>query len=76
MKVIKTVGLAKAIRFNVGGALSQVQKHGWSWMLLGGRSATLLIDEPVAGMTAQEPSAPRELLTSLAGEPHRDCGRE
>jgi urea transport system ATP-binding protein len=51
------------------GALSHGQKQ---WleigMLLVAEPRLLLIDEPVAGMTAQETERTAELLTSLAGE--------
>jgi urea transport system ATP-binding protein len=67
-EVLKTVGLAKH-RFMLAGALSHGQKQ---WleigMLLAADPRLLLIDEPVAGMTAQETERTAELLTSLAGE--------
>lgn len=67
-EVLKTIGLAKH-RFMLAGALSHGQKQ---WleigMLLVAEPRLLLIDEPVAGMTAQETERTAELLTSLAGE--------
>ena len=66
--VLKTIGLAQH-RFMLAGALSHGQKQ---WleigMLLAADPRLLLIDEPVAGMTAQETERTAELLTSLAGE--------
>jgi len=60
--VLKTIGLTEH-RNMLAGALSHGQKQ---WleigMLLAAQPRLLLIDEPVAGMTAQE------LLTSLAGK--------
>ncbi|ADZ89423.1 urea ABC transporter ATP-binding protein UrtD [Marinomonas mediterranea] len=56
-------------RFMKAGALSHGQKQ---WleigMLLVSDPRLLLIDEPVAGMTAQETERTAELLTSLAGD--------
>ncbi|MCV6624848.1 MAG: urea ABC transporter ATP-binding protein UrtD, partial [Cellvibrionaceae bacterium] len=66
--ILDTVGLA-AQRRQLAGALSHGQKQ---WleigMLLASQPKLLLIDEPVAGMTAQETERTAELLTSLAGE--------
>jgi urea transport system ATP-binding protein len=65
--VIDTVGLREQI-FQQAGALSHGQKQ---WleigMLLVSEPRLLLVDEPVAGMTAQETESTAELLTSLAG---------
>jgi len=65
--VLKTIGL-EAERFKQAGALSHGQKQ---WleigMLLISDPRLLLVDEPVAGMTAQETERTAELLTSLAG---------
>ena len=59
----------KEQRFLLAGALSHGQKQ---WleigMLLVADPRLLLIDEPVAGMTAKETEHTAELLTSLAGE--------
>lgn len=67
-QVLATIGL-KEQRFMLAGALSHGQKQ---WleigMLLVSEPRLLLIDEPVAGMTAQETERTAELLTSLAGE--------
>jgi len=67
-EVLKIIGLAKH-RFMLAGALSHGQKQ---WleigMLLAADPRLLLIDEPVAGMTAQETERTAELLISLAGE--------
>ncbi|WP_308366459.1 MULTISPECIES: urea ABC transporter ATP-binding protein UrtD [unclassified Microbulbifer] len=67
-RVLETIGLAKA-RYQLAGALSHGQKQ---WleigMLLAAEPRLLLIDEPVAGMTAEEAERTAELLTSLAGE--------
>ncbi|WP_293614738.1 urea ABC transporter ATP-binding protein UrtD [Porticoccus sp.] len=67
-EVINIIGL----NFHRGmpaGALSHGQKQ---WleigMLLVSQPRLMLIDEPVAGMTAQETEHTAELLTSLAGE--------
>ncbi|MBT8063194.1 MAG: ATP-binding cassette domain-containing protein, partial [Gammaproteobacteria bacterium] len=53
----------------LAGALSHGQKQ---WleiaMLLVSEPRLLLIDEPVAGMTAEETERTAELLTSLAGD--------
>ena len=66
--VLETIGLAKQ-RHMLAGALSHGQKQ---WleigMLLAAQPRILLIDEPVAGMTAQETERTAELLTSLAGK--------
>jgi urea transport system ATP-binding protein len=66
--VIDTVGLREQI-FQQAGALSHGQKQ---WleigMLLVSEPRLLLVDEPVAGMTAQETESTAELLTSLAGD--------
>ena len=67
-EVLKIIGLSDQ-RFMQAGALSHGQKQ---WleigMLLVSDPRLLLIDEPVAGMTAQETERTAELLTSLAGE--------
>ncbi|RDL45458.1 urea ABC transporter ATP-binding protein UrtD [Marinomonas piezotolerans] len=67
-EVLAIIGL-KELRFMKAGALSHGQKQ---WleigMLLVSDPRLLLIDEPVAGMTAQETERTAELLTSLAGE--------
>lgn len=67
-EVLTTIGLTEQ-RFMLSGALSHGQKQ---WleigMLLIANPRLLLIDEPVAGMTAQETERTAELLTSLAGE--------
>ncbi len=66
--VLELIGL-KEQRFMQAGALSHGQKQ---WleigMLLASDPRLLLIDEPVAGMTAQETERTAELLTSLAGD--------
>jgi urea transport system ATP-binding protein len=66
--VLDTIGLSKQ-RHQLAGALSHGQKQ---WleigMLLVAEPRLLLVDEPVAGMTAQETERTAELLTSLAGE--------
>lgn len=66
--ILETIGL-KEQRLMLAGALSHGQKQ---WleigMLLIADPRLLLIDEPVAGMTAQETERTAELLTSLAGE--------
>ena len=66
--VLKIIGLSKQNALQ-SGALSHGQKQ---WleigMLLVADPRLLLIDEPVAGMTAQETERTAELLTSLAGE--------
>ncbi len=68
VSVLDTIGLS-AQRNQLAGALSHGQKQ---WleigMLLVSEPRLLLIDEPVAGMTAQETERTAELLTSLAGE--------
>ena len=67
-EVLAVIGL-KQQRFMLAGALSHGQKQ---WleigMLLMADPRLLLVDEPVAGMTAQETERTAELLTSLAGE--------
>ena len=67
-EVFKIIGLKGQMRM-LAGALSHGQKQ---WleigMLLIADPRLLLIDEPVAGMTAQETERTAELLTSLAGE--------
>ncbi|MEX0740358.1 MAG: urea ABC transporter ATP-binding protein UrtD [Pseudohongiella sp.] len=66
--VLATIGLS-ALRSRPAGVLSHGQKQ---WleigMLLVSDPRLMLIDEPVAGMTAQETEKTAELLTSLAGE--------
>lgn len=66
--VLTTIGLAE-LRNRPAGVLSHGQKQ---WleigMLLVSDPRLMLIDEPVAGMTAQETEKTAELLTSLAGE--------
>jgi urea transport system ATP-binding protein len=66
--VLTTIGL-KELRNRPAGVLSHGQKQ---WleigMLLVSDPRLMLIDEPVAGMTAQETEKTAELLTSLAGE--------
>ncbi len=66
--ILSLIGLAEQ-RFMPAGALSHGQKQ---WleigMLLAADPRLLLIDEPVAGMTAEEAERTAELLTSLAGE--------
>lgn len=67
-EVLAIVGLGEQ-RNLLAGALSHGQKQ---WleigMLLVSDPRLLLIDEPVAGMTAQETERTAELLTSLAGD--------
>ncbi len=67
-EVLEIISL-QAERNQLAGALSHGQKQ---WleigMLLVSDPRLLLIDEPVAGMTAQETERTAELLTSLAGE--------
>lgn len=67
-EVLSIIGLS-ALRRMPAGALSHGQKQ---WleigMLLVSQPRLMLIDEPVAGMTAQETEHTAELLTSLAGE--------
>lgn len=67
-EVLNIIGLAE-LRNNLAGSLSHGQKQ---WleigMLLVASPRLLLVDEPVAGMTAQETERTAELLTSLAGE--------
>ncbi len=66
--VLETVGLFDQV-YGMAGALSHGQKQ---WleigMLLVSDPRLLLVDEPVAGMTAQETENTAELLTSLAGK--------
>lgn len=66
--VLSIIGLSEQ-RAMIAGALSHGQKQ---WleigMLLIADPRLLLVDEPVAGMTAQETERTAELLTSLAGE--------
>lgn len=66
--VLTTIGLA-GLSNRPAGVLSHGQKQ---WleigMLLVSDPRLMLIDEPVAGMTAQETEKTAELLTSLAGE--------
>ena len=66
--VLDTIGLKQQHRL-LAGALSHGQKQ---WleigMLLVSEPRLMLVDEPVAGMTAQETERTAELLTSLAGE--------
>ena len=67
-EILKTIGLSKEMHY-LAGRLSHGQKQ---WleigMLLAAQPRVLLVDEPVAGMTAQETERTAELLTSLAGE--------
>ncbi len=67
-EVLEIIGL-KDHRMMLAGALSHGQKQ---WleigMLLVSEPRLLLVDEPVAGMTAQETERTAELLTSLAGD--------
>lgn len=67
-EAMETIGLAEQ-RFMLAGALSHGQKQ---WleigMLLIADPRLLLIDEPVAGMTAPEAERTAELLISLAGD--------
>lgn len=67
-EVLTTIGLKEHYHY-LAGALSHGQKQ---WleigMLLVANPRLLLVDEPVAGMTAQETEQTAELLTSLAGE--------
>ncbi len=66
--VIDTIGLQTQI-FQQAGALSHGEKQ---WleigMLLVSEPRLLLVDEPVAGMTAEETESTAELLTGLAGK--------
>lgn len=66
--VLDTIGLAE-VSEALAGSLSHGQKQ---WleigMLLMADPQVLLVDEPVAGMTAQETVKTAELLTSLAGD--------
>ena len=67
-EVLAITGLQSQYR-QLAGALSHGQKQ---WleigMLLCADPRVMLVDEPVAGMTAQETERTAELLTSLAGE--------
>jgi len=67
-EVLKTIGL-KDQSMQLAGALSHGQKQ---WleigMLLASGPRVMLVDEPVAGMTAQETERTAELLNALAGE--------
>ncbi|MCK7596334.1 urea ABC transporter ATP-binding protein UrtD [Microbulbifer sp. CAU 1566] len=67
-EVLNIIGLENA-RHQLAGALSHGQKQ---WleigMLLAAEPRLLLVDEPVAGMTAEETERTAELLTSLAGK--------
>lgn len=67
-EVLETIGL-KDNRMMLAGSLSHGQKQ---WleigMLLVSEPRLLLVDEPVAGMTAQETERTAELLKSLAGD--------
>lgn len=67
-QVLEITGLTEQKNF-LAGALSHGQKQ---WleigMLLIAQPRVLLVDEPVAGMTAQETEKTAELLTSLAGD--------
>lgn len=67
-EVLETIGL-KDNRMMLAGSLSHGQKQ---WleigMLLVSEPRLLLVDEPVAGMTAQETERTAELLKSLAGK--------
>ncbi len=66
--VLSVIGLRDQYR-QLAGALSHGQKQ---WleigMLLCSDPRVMLVDEPVAGMTAQETERTAELLTSLAGD--------
>ncbi|MGB5446576.1 MAG: urea ABC transporter ATP-binding protein UrtD [Psychromonas sp.] len=67
-EVLHTIGLIAERNYSAG-RLSHGQKQ---WleigMLLAAEPRLLLVDEPVAGMTAQETERTAELLTSLAGQ--------
>ena len=67
-EVLSTIGLSDTAH-QMAGSLSHGQKQ---WleigMLLMADPQVLLVDEPVAGMTAQETIRTAELLISLAGE--------
>ncbi|MEL0658151.1 urea ABC transporter ATP-binding protein UrtD [Psychromonas arctica] len=67
-EVLQTIGLTAEQHYPAG-RLSHGQKQ---WleigMLLAAEPRLLLVDEPVAGMTAQETERTAELLTSLAGK--------
>ncbi len=67
-EVLEIIGLTEQ-QDMAAGSLSHGQKQ---WleigMLLASDSRLLLVDEPVAGMTAEETERTAELLTSLAGD--------
>ncbi len=67
-EVLETIGLTEQQHMEAG-SLSHGQKQ---WleigMLLASDSRLLLVDEPVAGMTAEETEKTAELLKSLAGK--------
>lgn len=67
-EILETIDLTKE-RYYPAGRLSHGQKQ---WleigMLLAAKPRVLLVDEPVAGMTAQETERTAELLTSLEGD--------
>lgn len=67
-EVLDIIGLSEH-QLQQAGSLSHGQKQ---WleigMLLASDSRLLLVDEPVAGMTAEETERTAELLTSLAGD--------
>jgi urea transport system ATP-binding protein len=67
-EILVTIGLVTETNYPAG-RLSHGQKQ---WleigMLLAAEPRLLLVDEPVAGMTAQETERTAELLTSLAGK--------
>ncbi len=67
-EILDTIGLSEQRALDAG-SLSHGQKQ---WleigMLLIADPRVLLVDEPVAGMTAQETERTAQLLTSLAGE--------
>jgi urea transport system ATP-binding protein len=66
--ILKTIGL-KDEYMRDAGLLSHGQKQWLELgMLLSQDPQVLLVDEPVAGMTAQEVQATAQLLISLAGE--------
>ena len=66
--VLSVIGLRNQYR-QLAGALSHGQKQLLEiGMLLCSDPRVMLVDEPVAGMTAQETERTAELLTSLAGE--------
>ncbi len=67
-EILEVIALTEQ-RHHLAGTLSHGQKQ---WleigMLLAQSPRVLLVDEPVAGMTAQETERTAELLTSLAGK--------